>query len=779
MKPWIRYIALFSSLLTFILPKQAAWACGFYVYPGEYRFWLLQPDLTGQRELTPFYFATTYLYKTDEYAAIETYPQQNIDEWYVELKGRVRKTDIDSFLNNLPPQEVFDNPQDVAKRNEFYRFALRPENKQYYQYLQLSKYVEQIAFNPDPWEENIVPVKDLDKLTQEAFSLYHSAQSPFIKLRTAFQLERLYGYGNRPDNLIAVYDKWIAPVKTNSWIKSAGLYEKAIVSKGHEYDYQLSKVFDRGDYRRTSCLIRFNSKDLDSILPLAKSTHERNVIYAMKICNYSGRSMHWIREIFQSEPEYKDLPFLLLREINKIEDWLLTPKLTDFGSPAVYGPDIRDNYDYLKNPKGNAQKDRAYAKEFSLLIKQIIDNPNSKQRSLLLLYASHLSLLLGDFDQSASYLALVRKESPLSINIKAQLTINEYLLQLEKGFTPAAEKAFMSIINTSDSGIGVYDPDILKNQLILYTAKKMIQSGDKVRGVMLLSKTNRALGDLPIGSYKEVGQVLDELADGNDYDQIIQIVRKKNKTSFEKFIGTGKFRVPYESYLNKDEKPEWDINFLLNCKASWLIRSQRLAEAQTVLHQIPDFYWNQSPYKDYIVGDPFYLNIYSPYRPAKGDKVNLNKRQIVDQMIQLEQLAKSDKSKTGVCYYKLANAWYNMSYYGKHWLMVRQWWSSGDTEATGVKMSPSNFYQNYFESGKAKEYYLKAAEVTHDKKLKALCYFMVTNCDVNKAGFNGILSTTAEKQGSTRARNKSVNMNYYNSLVNECELYQSFIRQYK
>jgi hypothetical protein len=50
-----KYIILFSSCILLLLPKKTAQACGFMVAPGEFRFWLMQPDLTNESDLTPFF----------------------------------------------------------------------------------------------------------------------------------------------------------------------------------------------------------------------------------------------------------------------------------------------------------------------------------------------------------------------------------------------------------------------------------------------------------------------------------------------------------------------------------------------------------------------------------------------------------------------------------------------------------------------------------------------------------------------------------------------------
>src|SRR5262245_157189 len=113
------FILLTISGILLLLPKNWVNACGFFVAPGEYRFWLLQPDLTRERDLTPFYFASTYLYRGNEYGGMETYVEKNVKEWFEwvhldEAKGgsgkiRVSQGDIDSLLNNTVPNLFFEH----------------------------------------------------------------------------------------------------------------------------------------------------------------------------------------------------------------------------------------------------------------------------------------------------------------------------------------------------------------------------------------------------------------------------------------------------------------------------------------------------------------------------------------------------------------------------------------------------------------------------------------------------------------------------------------------
>jgi hypothetical protein len=797
MKPLPIYIPVLISLFTILLPKRTAQACGFYVAPGEYRFWLLQPDITNQPDLTPFYFASGYLYRQDMNAAKETYIDENNEEWFREIKGKVSKNDIDTLLNATDPQYFFDEQKMLAKENRFLRFLQLPENSELYKYIILSKKVEQIAANPDPWEEDNFPNNNTSEVIREAHNLYKQVHLSFLKLRIAFQLTRLYAYNSQPKQVSGTYDSLIEPIKTNSWIKTAALYQKTFGNTMLLRNYWLSKVFDKGNYHKTKCLVRFATSLADSTLFLARNEHEKNVILAMKAFNYPGRSLHLLKRIYESEPGYKELPFLLLREVNKVEDWLVTNKVTDFGMPAVY-LDTSDrysyNYDYLNNAALNYKNDKMYAKELlSFIVKMVHDRAN-KQQALLHLYASHICMILKDNKAAAQHLQLAKAFPKKPRNVQTQIQINTYLLHLEDGFSKRTEDEFMQIMQSSAAKLAIYDPEIMKSQLVLYTARKMIAQKDRARGLMLLARTNRALGQITGLGYKDVYEEIEEKAIDSDYDQMLQILDKKKKSAFERFITLGGFRTPWETYYEEkemaaDENMSWSKNKLLDSKASWYIREHRLQEALVTMQQIPDSVWHKHPYKEYLGGDPFFLNIYEPHVHASADKRRLTKKLVVEQMIQLQLLAKKDKRKAAWCYYQLGNACYNMSWHGKSWLMVKRWWSVNEESSyrRRSEISATPFNDDYYGCRRAKEYYSRAMEATNDKKLSSLCYFMTAQCEQHYQYYRWLIKTNRHpddeymntwKPDYKQAAGKGIDVSYYKSLVQECELYQSFIQQY-
>jgi hypothetical protein len=503
----------------------------------------------------------------------------------------------------------------------------------------------------------------------------------------------------------------------------------------------------------------------------------------MAVFKYPGRCLARLKNIYRAEPGYKDLPFLLLREINKIEDWLVTTRVTYFNEPAVHNEtwNWNDDADYSSS---NYERDKIYARAVYNFILQIINEKKQHDEALLKLYASHLALLNGDPDTSLQLLSQITNEQQLPANVRSQLAINRFLLHLEKGFDQKTEDEFIRIVTRSKAKSGIYDDELMKDQLVLYTSRKLLKEGLKTKGLMLMSRTNRAIGQLPIGDYRRVHQVIAETATPKEYDEMIAILDKKHKTAFERFVTQGPFGSP-GAYYDYSDSLYWDTNTLLDDKASWFIRNHDLVSALAVMQQMPDSFWSERPFSDYIKGNPFYLNVNNAHPVTKADKLSLGKKQVVEAMLRLEKLAAADKQKAPECYFQLANAWYNMTWYGKNWLMVKQWWSTSEPGWNDELKRQPVFYRDYYGCNMAKEYYLKALQSTSDKNLASLCCLMAGICEDHYREYMSLLRDAYDDYEpgpnpyKVRLKRKGMKTDVYDQLtVNECALYFDFIKQY-
>jgi hypothetical protein len=582
MKPLSRCILAFSICLLLVLPKKIAQACGFYIWPGEYRFWLLQPDLTNQKDLSPFFFATTTYYPDVNPEGISVHCQQNIAEWRALMGNKASEQDIEEILYKTSPDDFLNRINHLAKTNSFAALLKLPRNRNLLQYMRLAKKVEAWATKPDPWQENKLTDTTLDRLLEEAEKLYATTSNKTIRLRIAYQMMRMHGYNWEPTLAIKTWNEKIASVKTNSYIKYAALYERAIHTPSPERYCLLSRVFDQSTFNRNHCLIRFGTPSLKDILPLAATEHERTVLYAMRAFSVPGRTLHNIKFIYTREPNYKEITFLLLREINKTEDWLLTSKVTGF-EPATYSRFLADNEDIGQNYK----RDLIYTRELYDFVKLMLAEGKNKDRALLHIYAAHLAFIQGLYTESRQFLNLAARIPNVPANVKTQLLVNDLLLSLEEdhSFGKTTENKLIHLLLTPSRKLGVHSTDIMKDQLILYAGRKLMRDGQRVKGMLLLGKTRRALGELPIGNYKTIYEIVWENATAADYDDILHILHKKQPSPFEKFVSKGNIRSPYsyQEWSREYDSIGWNWNKLLDLKAGWYIRQDSLEKALLVL----------------------------------------------------------------------------------------------------------------------------------------------------------------------------------------------------
>ncbi|MBO9566404.1 MAG: hypothetical protein J7621_26755, partial [Niastella sp.] len=702
MKPSSRCIMVLCISTLLILPKKVARACGFYIWPGEYRFWLLQPDLSNQPGLSPYYFSTLAFFPDDQPESAPPHYRQNVQEWIALIGGKTNEQDVDAIIYDTPPNDFLTNLDQLSKTNSFARLLKQPGNKELLNYMKLAKKIELYTANPDPWQENKYSDPNRDKLISEAEARYKSSTNPNLRMRLAYQLVRLYGY-DYSYNTAAKWQQKVADEKIDSWIQYAALYDRARSAPEPEKYYLMSRVFDQSNFNRKYCLWGFREVNLKKVLPFTTSEHERTVLYAMKAFRDPGRTLHNIKYIYSREPHYKEIPFLLLREINKAEDWLLTNKVTGFEPATAESWYAEADGDNVKNYK----MDQLYARQLYDFVKQLLAERKQQDRPLLQLCAAHLAFIQGMPSVSRQHLEAASRMSNLPAKIKTQIQINDLLLRLEadSSFDKTTEDKLMRLLLAPASQLDVHSPGYMKDQLILYTGKKLIRNGQRAKGLLLLGKTRRALGLLSIDTYKSVYEMMWETATANDYNEMLHLLQKQSKSPFERFVTQGTVATPYDYYdwAKDDPKAKWNINKLMDLKAGWYIRQDSLEKALAVLKQIPDTFWLKYPYDEYVKGNPFYLNINHPRKREKGEE-DYDKIQVVAGMIRLKQKAVEDKKNAALHYYKLANAYYNLTWHGKLWILSKPWSSMYDISDYSKDLTVSRFNDAYYGCIRARAY---------------------------------------------------------------------------
>jgi hypothetical protein len=772
MKPLSRYTIAFVSIVCLLLPKKIVRACGWWVEPGEYRFWMMQPNVTDMDDLSPFFVACVDPDDDELRIAANEIYHRNVAEWSEEIKNGAAKKDIYKILYETESGDMLDSLDYFKINNSFIRYLSKEGNEELYNYLLLAKSIEHISMIVDAWDERPASNPVVEEVIRSADSLYRKSRSEFVRLRTAFQIMRLHKHDRHYKNAIKIYDSLVAPVTTNSYIKAAALYEKIRPGRGTaEESYQLSKVFDMG-YRRSFCAFYFRSDSLNRILPYARNEHERVVLYTLNALNYKGRSLKQIQHIYSKEPGYDQLPFLLVREINKIEDWLLTNQVTEY-SPALKEGFDREHFNY--------EQDKQYAARLYRFIEKMIAEQKADNPVLLELLASHLMLILKDYELSAQHLAAVKQYTDLPASLQLQISVNELLIYVltHPRFDKKAEELLMDLVSLPDYKFPAFEPGLLKDQLTLFIGKTLMNRGELTNGIMIIARSRRATGDLqPVSSYRHIYIESYELLKPAHYDSILYILDKKKKSRFENYLALAPASRPYRHYdyfdPPKDVEPAWDRDMLLDGKASWYLRHDSLQQAMKVLQQIPASFYQEYPYNELLNNDPFSVDVANghindPYEPV------CNKLEMVQEMVRLQKIAKENPSKAALCYLQLGNAHFNLTWYGKNWLAVKKSWSRYELDH---EMEWSEFNENYYGCLRAREYYLKALKLAEEKKLASLSCYLAGQCQENYMRYYPF--SDLKKNPKTNnpyvllLKKKGYKTDYLDDLVKECATYWHF-----
>ncbi len=758
MKPLKLLLIAFVSLVLMLVSEQATTSCGWWPVPEEYRFSLFSPDLCNLKEVKPFIYTTDKIFAdyTDNMINDSVY-EKNVDEWAGFTSGSIKRRDIYDVMYKIEPLAFFDSIDHIELSNTFVKY-LKKNNKEAYEYVVYAKKCEQVINQPDPWSDGPSGI-DRDasaRLLNEGEAKYSASKSDFLKLHIAFQLERLLYYlgpgYDAIDTKQQVYNKKIMASKIDSWIKNSAYYYAMLPVEPTKYagirfpaeeGYILSKVFDRCIDKRFSCVMQFDRK-LASPLTQAKNDHERAVLYIMYELQNPGPSLKALQHIYALDPNNRYMTFLLLREVNKLEDWIVTPQLTGLGSASSeirrdIPKGIKEQMEEGKNGLLNVPHDLQYLDRVNDFVKQLLADGRQKDQGLLRLMVSYLYIIKGDTANAA----LTLKEAvKLPMNDEERKQVNTCRLMLtvltNPGLNAETEKLIMDISkkNKIFDAKGRYMEDVDVNmpnatdKTILYVGQKLIEKGYFAKGLLLLNRTKCLLDMLDIEDmWENTYQYMHEHATPKDYKEILALIDKKGKTPFEQFLVSGRaVMYMYDTVVISGPFNKYKV---LDYEGTWYMNHDSLEQALQAFEQIPDNFWHQQPYTLFENDDPFKIRLNDARNFEKKDNGHWNKKTIVRHMIELKQEADRNPAKYAADYRALGNAYFSMTYYGKYWIMNKTWWSGGELGEWSNSLKQSAFNDMYYGCTLAKKYFKLAAANSKDFNSATISYYMAGKCGQN------------------------------------------------
>lgn len=825
MKWFIKLFLISAFSLLLLLPKKISWACGPWpAPPEEFRLSFFKPTIgDNANEFAAYYFSIQRYFKSEDFGTFATQIEtdQNYIEWHNAVNGNFSKQDFYNAINEYSYQLISDSANNLSLSNSFLRALLTKRNNEYFEYFKLAKSSERfndVSAAQDVWGLDPLGDKNTLILVNQLQSLLKATHSNFIKQRAAYVLCRLFFYRKDLNKFNETYTQYLQDASTDSWVKPSAFYYHTIINnKGANNDnyYKgLIKVIDHSKDKRMACIKLITGDTLQNILNHLSTNHEKAVVFAAFAARYPAYSLSKIKHIYSLDPHNNLIPLLITREVNKLEDWLLTPVLTDYKTSA-----LKENWEYGEDKsfeKQNIKSDRDYATNFKNFLVEI-SKKGDIEKPLLSISLCHVSLLLKDTLAARQYCERAIAESDKNSSIYIQAMIDNVAIQLQQKHKLDKElkENIYSLLVDLDYKAAFYEKSgitklkatnyykDIKDALLVYLGRSVLKMGDVANAALILSGTDKPWGEYRTGNTKSAYFILNEYAKEEDFEKMLHILRNKNKSSFENYFcktkcefygnyGTGD-HYDYDNYGQKQNTTYfWKINKVLDLEGTYFLNNDSLEKALAAFKQVPNSFWVDSAnvYDFYLTGNPFKLNIYDPAENKVDStfKNDPNKAHFIAKLIEYkrkESIETNPETKAKLNFI-IGNAYYSMSFFGKFWLMSKLWWSrfERDGEDEPSKPNESSFNKKYYETTTAKSYYQKAFTLTKNPKKAAFYCMYLTMCENNRRCFKWILAPKKENDDYQYKANDFIytsflqkrkgSEDFYNRLINECPLYTDF-----
>ncbi|MBV8251200.1 MAG: hypothetical protein JO154_01235 [Chitinophaga sp.] len=728
-------------------------SCGPDWYHNQLQILLFRQPITGNDNLEPLHF------NSEIYSDFHSDPGQhdrkrNCEEWSRFTDNTVPWKDIMEVQYAMPSNDfleaVHDIPQGSYRHNRFVKWLKQPSNKAALDYMIFAKEIESnAACLDDPWEEEETSFKcRFQPLVDTVKNRCVETLPTFIRQRYIFQGMKLLSYQTFNSDsmrksdmhlLRQYYEKEL--LNKNVVVGDWGLlYYGWMTGDSLSQTKAWLQCFAQSDEKKSYMIRLLETRWIKQLLETPIDTALRKTAYTVLNIKNPGKGLQYIRKIVDIDPDDKFLPLMVCREVNKLEDWLLTPELLGFGNSVPQWKKAG-----FTNP--NRQKDLVYLRE----VRQELEHISSKSRmhkDLLYLAIAHLCQIDQDYATAERWLKRVNtKGRPRYIRQKAIAIVLGTMYAYNTTDPQVQQKIYeqlhllQSMQEEKNNQELINGPMLqLMPQLYLVLSQQLLKNHDLIKAGMAFQKAQQyefpvniyygfnyngtGYADTTIG-YRHIAW-FEKYASPSDIDALIAFKHQSSKTAFEQMINTTE---------------KLDDNILLDVKGTLQVRSRQFEAAAATFAAIPTSYWEYTPFDYYGLTHnieaavPLYRIDTTHYADYKVG----NKRIIVDHILQLQKARSAavtlkEKAQAAM---QLGNAYFNITYEGKAWSLItygKSYSESARTIPDGFSYSSwpltSRFGNDYFDCRESMKLYREAITYAgKDEELKAKATIMLAICD--------------------------------------------------
>jgi hypothetical protein len=769
---------LIATIFIFLISlTNKAISCGYYPSLEDIRIQLFNPKLNGIVGFETFNY-TKYQTEIDystEQKCTKIGIEQNLQLWKSYLKDVFSIKELNEILYK---SDHFINFNRI-NLTQFEKKLKSTGNYEAAVYINFSKKCSNYNyFNEDPWKRKKYNLfQKQQKILREGYGLLNKETDSFLKKRYAFLLMRIAYYASLESKIPHLYLTYFNREKQENIVDNWALYFYAFSKDKYTKNVLLASVFDKTIDKRYISYFHFE-KNIE-LLKAMKSTQnidEKVNFLTLKCIKSYGPCFSEMKLLYSLDPKNKLLPFIITREINKLEDWISTPVYTNFNSKSF--ANYYENDTLLTNKQ--IDEDQKYASKLSAFVNTISKQSKINNNFYKISYA-YLNLIAGNEKLAREGFSLINSQN---LNREEKRFYNQIQLILKI-------KESDTLITFSKNEIQLLKDEFTKNNsnFIFIVSKELEFNNYKTEAALLFSKINPE-GEL-YNDFEELSgtrcwkaKKFQQTINYDFYDNYLHYLDATyNFQDIEKIVNeidSNKITKHFDPWLIKNIKK--DRLELLDMLGRMYLRSNNWNQAFKVYSKIPKSYWidKSNPYNEMLASNPFYTNTHIQHTPSKYDEVKYTKYTFLGKLIHYNNMiSKGPENLRAYHALLVGNACFNMSSYGNAWIMKRIYWTR-------------NYYKNTFvddidynKCSLAKYYYLKAYKLSKNRKFKALCLRMAGRCEKFRLIFERYIYKNIEpnelqlKQlfysNTFYKQLKKSHPEDYNELMSNCDAYDHFV----
>ncbi|AMR33997.1 hypothetical protein A0256_22380 [Mucilaginibacter sp. PAMC 26640] len=860
-------------------------ACSDEPDPYDYYTSFFHPDIQGKKDFGAFYFTDyQFTYGNDEPASEAAI---NAAEWTQYLGGQVKADDVEKIMYHLDTAgkerayHFFDQDPPIADslaRSNFLWSLKDPAHasaRKYYQFAVQAELLGQSNYNY--WEPAPLDTAGLKEEAAKAVQSAVEENDSFLKLRYFYQAQKLNHYAGNYVEAKNIYEQHIAKNSSSShvmgWALALKAGEERRLGDTIQAAFLFSKVFAQYPERRLQAYRNYHyiNAPFNDVLNLAQTPEEKANLYAIKGFANPEIETDDLEQVYNNAPASSLIGVLLVREINKLEQYYLTPALNNnndqfysnqspvknevLGQKTVVGkgllwaglvillfgiivlvigfnkqPDkpvikiaggiltlvgavcmvwffthkpnsitqaqqLPQGSFFVAMPDSVKTKYEAHIKKLSSFCQKLTNDAKYNEPQIGALTNAYLYFMqnkpkdglaaLKELDGQNLNAKFGDQKQIVNLLLSAQ-RIKQFKAVEEASLLPSLQWLREKVIAGGKPKTDVYPPTPNDNNQFAITQRNFynyvlapayLRQGDTARAALTMLNSNN--NNMASNSWYIDRDLPDFWFNYLHSAQLKQIINWKTHPPADKylsFLSSGLNRV------NTD-----NLNELLGTIA---LREHNYTEAKTAFSRINNRKIINASYNgddnygsgDSFQGDPFLAEINDYPKYFAGQRYT--KLTFAQRMADLESQIKKEP-KNADAYYQMANGLYNTSTYGNSWGLIAYTWSSYD-----FGRKPLYYFDgDYIRAAKAKEYYLKARQLTTDREFKARCTFMAAKCEQKEHVAPSFMDSydTYEKRQKLYLKQLKQNSyfkemqqykttTFYQTAVNECSYLSDFVR---